>query len=183
MKDPVWSNPDDALEAERAGPGNAAYHRKLSIAVLGPSVASGSGNYGLKRNQIRDSLQEAGHDAFYPETRIDINAPWVLGESSLLESKEVDLIVLFQTPSSFGVVAEIGAFSVIPKIRRKTIVLTPEQHYTPDEGFLANTINLYPIRIPYTEQQFEKCYLLDDCKQAVDEFLVIQSDLIQNFEF
>ena len=168
---------------EAAGRIRENFRKCLRVAVLGPSRSPSTGANGHKRTQIFYLLKGTGHDPFYPETRISLDGSWAVSESELLSSSEVDLIIILQTPGSTGVIAELGAFSLVPAIRRKTAVLTPKEYYTPDQGFWANTVSLYPIHIPYTEQQFEECSLLNDCQQIVDDFLVSDSVLGQIPDF
>ena len=63
-----------------------------------------------------------------------------------LSSPAVDLVIVLQTQDSWGVATEIGAFSIVPEITFKTAILMPGEHYTPDSGFLSNTVDLYPVK-------------------------------------
>ena len=156
--------------AERLRGTHGRDRRRLSIAVLGPADDS-------KRIQIRDFLSQAGHSPFFPERRINLDTTWVLAEAELLSREDVHLIIVLQTASSRGVIAEIGALALVPAVRAKTAILTPKEHYDPDRGFLANTINCFPIQIPYTKRHFKECCLIEDCWRIVEDFLVGELDL------
>jgi hypothetical protein len=174
-----------AAAAQRMRDDDDNFGRTLSIAVLGPTMSSESGKYGVKRRQIYQCLCEAGHEAFYPEERFrpDATPDWGEAEIEILSSPDVDLVILFQTPESYGVFAEIGTFSRVPEIRDKTVVLTPEEHYQPDSAYLANLVSQFSDRIVYTERQFRECCLLEDCRSIVDAFLYIGSELAEESDF
>ena len=157
-------------------------NRSLSVAVVGPKLTYSSQAARNKRSQIFQFLQEAGHKPFFLERHIDIKQPWVLGEVAVLSSSAVDLVIVLQTQESWGVAAEIGAFAVIPAITCKTAILTPGEQYTPDSGFLANTVDLYPVKVPYTRQDFEECCLLEDCRELVEDFLTSGSRLVRDLD-
>ena len=161
------------------------FGRALSIAVLGPTMASESGKYGAKRRQIYHSLRDAGHDVFFPEDRFrpDSTPDWGAAEIEILSSPDVDLVILFQTPDSYGVFGEIGTFSRVADIRDKTVVLTPEEHYQPTSSYLANLVSQFPDRVVYTERQFQECCLLEDCRDFVDNFLYIGTELAKESDF
>ena len=79
--------------------------------------------------------------------------------------------------------AEIGTFSRVPEIRDKTVVLTPEEHYQPDSAYLANSVSQFSDKVVYTERQFRECCLLEDCRNIVDDFLFIGSELAEESDF
>ena len=156
--------------------------RSLSVAIVGPKLTSPSAAASNKRSQIFQFLEDAGHKPFFPERHININRPWVLGEVDLLSSPGVDLVIVLQTQDSWGVATEIGAFSVVPAITSKTTILMPGEHYTPESGFLANTVDLYPVKVRYTRQDFEECCLLEDCRELVEDFLTSESRLVRDLD-
>ena len=157
-------------------------NRSLSVAILGPELTYSSGAVVNKRSQIFQFLEDAGHRPFFPERHININQPWVLGEIDLLSSTAVDLVIVLQTQDSWGVATEIGAFSVVPAITFKTAILMPGEHYSPESGFLANTVDLYPVKVRYTRQDFEECCLLEDCRELVEDFLTSGSHLVRDLD-
>ena len=108
-----------------------------------------------------------------PEANINLDSVWMETESEALRSPEVHLINILQTPGSAGFIAELGVFPLVKEIRRKSIVLTPMEYYTPNAGFLANLVSFYPISKPYSQQQFEGCRLLHDCQDGPDLWLLI----------
>ena len=167
-----------ALLRNRDGPLN----RSLSVAVVGPKLTSTTSRGRNKRSQIFRFLEDAGHRPFYPERRIKIDQRWVLGEVNLLSSPEVDLVIVLQTRESWGVATEIGAFSGFPAIWSKTVILTPGEYYTPDSGFLANTVDLFPVKVRYTRRHFEECCLLEDCREIVEDFLASGSRLVRGLD-
>ena len=156
--------------------------RSLTIAVLGPALTHSSGGTIDKRSQIFQFLESVGHKPFYPETRINIDNRWVFGEVDLLSSTDVDLVIVLQTERSEGVKTEIGAFAVTPAIRVKTAILTPKEYYTPDSSFLANTADVFPVKVPYTRRHFEECCLLEDCKEIVENHLTSEMPSIQQLD-
>ena len=171
--------------AERTRGNDYNFGRALSIAVLGPTMSSESGEYGKKRRQIYRFLREAGHDAFFLEERFrpDSTPDWGAAEVEILSSPDVDLIIIFQTPNSYGVFGEIGTFSGVPEIRDKTVVLTPEEHYQPTSNFLANLVSQFSDKVIYNERHFQECCLLEDCRGFVDSFLYIGSELAEESDF
>lgn len=157
-------------------------NRSLSVAIVGPKLTYPTEAVRNKRSQIFQLLKDAGHRPFFPERHININRPWVLGEVEFLSSPAVDLVIVLQTQDSWGVATEIGAFSLVPAITFKTAILMPGEHYTPDSGFLANTVDLYPVKVRYTSQDFEECCLLEDCRELVDDFLTSGSRLVRDLD-
>ena len=162
---------------------DASFRRRLSIAVLGPKISSIGGKYGRKRRQIYQVLRDDGHDAFYPEQRFNLDSHWAKSEAEVLSSPEVDLVIALQSPDSVGVFGELVAYSLIPAIKDKTLVLTPKKYYCPDESFLANAVSYYTDRVVYTERQFRDCCLLEDCKAFVNDTLFGESKLAPVSDF
>ena len=156
----------------------AGIARSLSIAVLGPAVSDLDGSGGWKRRQIYDALLELGHQPFFPEERVEPDSLWVAREIEILSAHDVNLVIVLQTPDSFGVMGELPAFVTNDDIVSKTAVLTPAEYYKPDESFLANAVSFYRVRIPYTEQQFDECRLINDCRKVVSDFLSGDSSLV-----
>ena len=184
MNDPQDPIIDASTQAaQRVRENDASFQRNLSIAVLGPKISSVSAEYGRKRRQIYQMLVDAGHQVFYPEERVNPDSHWARSEATILASPEVDLIIALQTPMSVGVFGELVAYSLIPAIIDKTIVLTPERYYQPDESYLANSVSFYPVRIVYTDRHFRECCLLDDCQNIVNDFLFGETSLAQASDF
>ena len=171
--------------AERTRGNDYNFRRALSIAVLGPTMSAESGAYGKKRRQIYRFLREAGHDAFFLEERFrpDATPDWGAAEVEILSSPNVDLVIMFQTPDSYGVFGEIGMFSRVPEIRDKTVVLTPEEYYQPTSNFLANVVSQFSDKVIYNERHFQECCLLEDCRGFVDGFLYMGSELAEESDF
>ena len=159
------------------------HHRSLSVAILGPALGGSSNAGGRKRQQIRNQLREAGHCPFYPEERIGPDGLWVARERAVLSSASVDLIIILQTDESIGVMGELTAFVTEEAIVAKTAVLTPAQHFRPEQSFLANAVSYYRVLLPYTERQFEECCLLNDCREIIDDLLSGASPLALPAEF
>ena len=116
--------------------------RSLSVAILGPKLSIPTEGFRNKRGQIFRSLQDAGHAPFYPETRIPLDSHWAEEEAKVLSSPDVHLVIVLQTSDSVGVFGELVAFSLFPDIRRKTAVLTPQEHFNPDESFLGGVVKV-----------------------------------------
>jgi hypothetical protein len=169
--------------AQRLREGDESLRRILSIAVLGPKMTSESEGYGQKRRQIYQMLRDAGHEVFYPEQRVNPDSHWARSEADVLASPDVDLIIALQTPASIGVFGELVAYSLVPEIINKTVVLTPAKYYQPDESYLANAISYYPEKIVYTDRHFSECCLLSDCAHIVNEFLFGESTLARIADF
>ena len=100
----------------------------LRIAVLGPSLNDISNSGTRKRRQIADSLEDDGHETFFPEQYVlkdDPSVPWVEQERQLLSDSAVDFVVILHTEDSAGVLVEIGNFVSVPEISFKTGVSIP----------------------------------------------------------
>ena len=156
--------------------------RSLSVAVLGPRLTYSTDAAKNKRSQIFRFLEDAGHKPFYPETRININRTWLHQEVELLSSAEVDLVIVLHTHTSWGPAFETGAFAITPTIVSKTAILVPDEYFTPDNNLPANTIDSFPVKVPYTEQDFDECCLLDDCREIVNDFLTGESPLVRDLD-
>ena len=184
MSDYPERHPSDMLEAAARihGRANILKLQPLSVAILGPKLSLPTEGFRNKRSQIFRSLRDAGHDPFYPEARIRPDSHWADEERKLLSSPGVHLVIVLQTSDSTGVFGELVGYSLFPEIRRKTAVLTPQEHFNPDDSFLANSVSYYPIRVVYTERQFEECCLVEDCRQIVEEVVIGDSDLVLPFD-
>ena len=174
---------ETAAAADSLSVGEGQPSRSLSIAVLGPKLTYPTEAARNKRGQILQLLRDAGHRPFFPETRININQTWLPQEVKLLSSEEVDLVIVLDTDSSWGAAIEIGAFAITPEIASKTAILVPGEHFTPDNNLPANTIDsLFPIKVPYTKQDFDECCLLEDCREIVADFLTGESPMVRNLD-
>ena len=140
----------------------------LTIAVLGPGLGVPNDPEGHKRQQIYDALKDDGHKPFFPESIVNPNQPGetaIEQEVRILSRSDVDLVIILHTHKSFGALMEIGNFVGVPDIRRKTGVLFPIEYYTPDTALPGNTVRGYPVKTPYTQQHFEVCQLVGECRQ------------------
>ena len=171
------------LENARRGAATTGIERSLSVAVLGPAVDDSPGSGGWKRQQIYDTLVELGHRPFFPEERVERDSLWVDREIQILSASDVNLVIVLQTADSIGVMGELPAFVREASIVSKTAVLTPVQHYKPTESFLANAVSYYRVRVPYAQQHFDECRLLNDCREIVSDFLSGNSPLVLAPEF
>ena len=141
--------------------------RPLNIAVLGPNLANTDDPGTRKRRQIYDALERDGHHPFFPETYIDTSQPsdtWIEQERVILSDPAVDLVIVLNTPTSIGVILEIGNFVSAPEIRVKTAIMHPIEYYTPNDSLAANTIRAYLVQTPYTEEQMLACQLVSECR-------------------
>ncbi len=154
----------EKLDSERR---KASHSRPLRIAVLGPNLDNTDDPGTLKRRQIYDALERDGHYPFFPETHVDTGQPfdsWIEQERVILSDPAVDLVIVLNTPTSIGVILEIGNFISAPEVRAKTAIMHPIEYYTPDDSLAANTIRAYLVRLPYTEEQMLACQLVSECR-------------------
>ena len=145
----------------------ASYSRPLKIAVLGPSLDNVDDPGTRKRRQIFDALKDDGHYPFFPETYVDKSQPfdiWIEQERIILSDPEVDLVIVLNTPTSIGVMLEVGNFVSVPEIRIKTAIMHPIEYYTPDDSLAANTIRAYLVQLPYTQEHMSVCQLVSECR-------------------
>ena len=145
---------------------------RLSVAVLGPGLNAPEDLGGQKRRQIREALENDGHRPFFPEDCVDldpVSSLFVEQERELLADASVDLVIILHTSSSKGVLVEIGNFVSVPEINGKTAVLFPSVYYTPDESLAANTARGYPVRMPYSDNHFESCQLVSECRKLTQD--------------
>lgn len=143
-------------------------HQKLSIAVLGPSVSGSDDDPGgHKRKQIRDALSADGHHPFFPEERVSSSplGPSLLEqEQILLDSPDVDLVIILHTGTSAGVLQEIAHFASYPEIMAKTGVLYPSEFYRPGGNLPSDTVSRYLVKMLYTDHHFQVCSLVLECR-------------------
>ena len=142
--------------------------RSLSIAVLGPSTSTTERNPGgEKRRQILDALTADGHRPFFPEYSVD-PTPRVTSlleqERILLDSPDVDLVIILHTATSAGALQEIAYFASYPSIMAKTAVLYPGRFYKPGMNLPSDTVSRYLVRTLYTSRQFRECSLVYECR-------------------
>ena len=175
--------PPTTLENARRRAATTGIECSLSVAVLGPAVDEAPGSGGWKRQQIYDTLEELGHRPFFPEERVERDSLWVDREIQILSAPDVSLIIVLQTTDSIGVMGELPALVREVSIVSKTAVLTPAQYYKPTESFLANAVSYYRVRVPYTQQHFDECRLLNECREIVSDFLSGNSQLVLAAEF
>ena len=113
---------------------------RLCIAVLGPNLEEIRDIGTVKRHKIADALVDDGHEAFFPEMRLensDPDTPWVEQERKLLSDSTVDLVVILNTEDSGGVLIEIGNFISVPEIHSKTAILFPGSTTSQNKTFLG----------------------------------------------
>ena len=140
----------------------------LRIAVLGPSLDDISNSGTRKRRQIADSLENDGHETFFPEQYVlkdDPSVPWVEQERQLLSDSAVDLVIILHTEASAGVLVEIGNFVSVPEISFKTGILFPFQYYRPMDSLSGNTVQAYFTKMQYTQEHLESCELVAECRR------------------
>ena len=143
-------------------------NKRLSVAVLGPNLDESNGVGTKKRNQIADSLKNDGHKTFFPECLMDRNDPdWIEQERKLLADSSVDFVVILHTETSAGVLVEIGNFVSVPEISSKTGILFPFRFYEPMQNLAANTVQAYPTKFQYTDDQMTSCELVAECRQWI----------------
>ena len=141
----------------------------IRIAVLGPGPGDRSDSGFQKRQQILSQLAADGHQPFFPEENgllapdnpLD---PLLDQEQKLLSNPDVHLIIILYTESSFGAGWETANFFTNPEIKAKTAVLFPIQFYNPNDNLAANTVRDFLIKLPYTEEHFRVCQLVDECR-------------------
>lgn len=141
----------------------------LVVAVFGPGIANDNPG-SRKRQQIVDTLNMDGHEAFTPEDFLDVqlfDLIWLEQEELLLGENRVDYVIVLLTEDSIGAFAEIGRISGDPAIVRKTGILYPQQHYSPNENLLANTVTRFPDLHLYTEDEIETCQVVAKCRDWV----------------
>ena len=83
----------------------------------------------------------------------------------MLSSTDVDLVIILYTLTSFGAGWEIANFEGVPEIKSKTAVLFPIELYTPDSSLTANTVRAFQAKMPYTNNHFEVCQLVEECRK------------------
>ena len=138
----------------------------LRIAVLGPNLNDISNVGTQKRYQIRDALEDDGHQPFFPERELDTSDAsqlWLELERRLLSDDSVDLIIIFHTEGGFGVLAEIANFVSVPEIHAKAAILFPAKFYMPSQSLPANTFQAYHDKMQYTDQDMAVCRIVDQC--------------------
>ena len=142
----------------------------IRIAVLGPGAGSPSEADYQKRKKIRAELEADGHLPFFPEdngllTPIYPLEPILYQERRLLSRADVHLIIVLYTSTSIGAASELAYFLGIPEIKAKTAVLYPSKYYKPNQAVGANTVREYFARLPYTDDHFKVCQLVDECRR------------------
>lgn len=164
------------MAGERAG---------ISIAVLGPGLNTDTAG-SRKRRQIHAELERDGHNPFFPESYVasDPTRESLLEqERRLLGGSDVHLVVILHTAASYGTIAEIAYFTQFPEILAKSAILFPINYYTPDESLVANTVREYHIRIPYSDDQFDACQLVAECRKWARDRAMGRWPVITNFGF
>ena len=153
--------------------------RSLNIAVLGPSFGNPRDPGANKRLQIRDTLRGYGHDAFFPEERLRTDEAWIVVTRDLLAKPNVHLVIILQLEENrTGVNGELIALVLEETIMAKTAVLVPKLDHGYERGLLDNSLNQYRLKVPYTQEQFRDCNLLDDCREIVADLLSEDSPLV-----
>ena len=145
----------------------------LRVAVLGPGLQNPDDPGSKKRRQIFQALKDDGHDPFYPEEIVDDSpTTFILGEERrALIDPNIHLVLILHT-STHGVSQELSSFSHVREIVAKTAVLFPLEHYYPEDGGVPpNTACEFPVRFPYTEEQFVSCRLVSECQKWAEQRL------------
>lgn len=171
---------DNIAEKARVG----LVPRSLSIAVLGPSTGNAERNPGgEKRQQILDALIADDHRPFFPENSVELGHK-VLSlleqERLLLDSPDVDLVIILHTETSAGVLQEIGYFINYPSIMDKTAILYPERFYKPGKNLASDTVSRYLVRTPYTNRLFRECSLVSECRSWANAMAIGRWSLSPN---
>ena len=152
-----------ALEAERI------VNLSLRVAVLGPGLQDATDPGSLKREQIREALEQDGHRPFFPEHELSIIAatPFVSHlelERLHLRKPDVHLVIVLYTSRSPGAAMELGNFLSDPEIKAKTAVLYPIEYYTPNESLVANAVRSFLVKMPYSSDHFKSCQIVGECR-------------------
>ena len=178
-------SPDSPVsQATNVGESGRAASSGLTIAILGPGLKSDDTAGIEKRKQIRKSLAADGHLPFFPEDEGLLVPehpvePLLFQESRLLGDPEVRLVIFLYRPASIGVGFEIAHFLAHPKIKAKSAVLYPSDHYMPNDSLAADTVRAFRARLPYTEEHFNVCQLVDECRKwASDIREDLRSDIV-----
>ena len=142
--------------------------KSLRVAILGPNLSNIEEIGTRKRYEIRDALEDDGHEPFFPECFIDVNdstSLWIRIEQQLLADPQVDLVIIFHTPEAFGVLTEISNFIDVYEIYSKAAILFPSQFYQPYENLPANTVQGYYVKKIYTEDELRECHVVTECRK------------------
>ena len=159
---------DRIVAAQSRVQDNRIREKKLCVAVLGPNLDNIQDFGTQKRYQVRDALEDDGHDSFFPENRIDTSDStqvWLRTERQMLSDDSIDLVIILHTESSFGVLAEIANFVDVPEIHSKTAILYPARFYQPDQNLPANIVQAYYVRKLYTDDEMEACHVVQECRK------------------
>ncbi len=158
-----------------------AQRTSYSVCVLGPGVADGPGY--AKRSAIVEELRTRGFAADTPEEVDQKLASTELsavpaGVRELLLFQDSDCIVVLNTPTAYGTVAELGQIQTLMTLRpdfADLVVLHPYQYLPQVEppdfeaGYVASLIREMP-RIPYTENEFSVCSLVAECMRRLEAY-------------
>lgn len=170
------AEPNDAIEARKARIARkteamaAQEMIGISIAVLGPGLTADTAD-SRKRQQIHAELERDGHRPFFPEkyiTSTPVGEPILDQERWLLSDPDVHLVIILHT-CGHGTTSEITDFRQVPEIRSKTAILYPIEHYTPDKSVAPNTVREYHTRMPYSEEQFDACQIVAECRKWAND--------------
>lgn len=172
MNDEIDAFGNTSVEAQGRIHNKYLSRESLRVAILGPNLENIQEAGTQKRYEIRDALQDDGHEPFFPECLIDTSDAsqlWIQVEQELLGEPEVDLVIILHTPEAFGSLTEIANFVSVPEIHCKTAILFPSQFYQPDANLPANTVQGYYVRKIYTEHELKECHVVAECRKwAVD---------------
>ena len=138
----------------------------LRIAVLGPDLENLSSEGTRKRFQIRDALEDDGHQPFFPERELDTSDAsqlWLELERQLLGDESVDFVIILHTEDGFGVISEIANFVSVPEIHSKAAILFPAKFYNPNRSLPANTVQAYHDKMQYTDEDLAVCRIVNQC--------------------
>lgn len=155
---------------------------RLSVLIWGPSERGDKDLY-RKRVQIRNKLQELGHEAEFSE---DILTPSVIGAgginlsvAELLQAREYEYIVsIMGSPGSIG---EVHDFCHIPEIAHKMTICINEEHLSGYSGhgvlpiFEGNHGRIEKFKFP---DDITGCHLLKRVVDQVEKCAAAKQDQI-----
>ena len=160
---------------------------EFRVCVLGPGEGDPLGFQ--KREAIRDQLTAKGMDCFMPEER-DATLPQETKALVRAPDREVELfwssdcIILLSTRKATGAIGELGQLhamaKLVPRFILRVIVAHPELPYPrPDEADLPYVLSLLrsiPIRIPYTQEQFDACSIVAEAVERAENLRTMKAN-------
>ena len=155
---------------------------RLSVLIWGPGEEGDKDLYG-KRIQIRNKLQELGHEAEFSENILTpsvIRAGGInLGVAQLLQAREYEYIVTIL--GSPGSIAEVHDFCHMPEIAHKMTICINEEHLSGYSGqsvlpiFEGNHGRIEKFKFP---DDITGCHLLKRVVDQVEKCAAAKQDQI-----